>query len=239
MLDISTALPPIASVAGNFIDAYTSAQANASNAANVDKQIAFQKQQGETQYQRAVEDMKKAGLNPALAYQQGGNQAMQGAAATVQPITQNTGTKLATALDTYNSFATAAAQRDLLHSQASATDADRILKLKQGAVLEADATLGQNPDYISEYGKTRFSKLLAERFTAEKTPERYKADIANIGAGTAQSQAAAAEARARTTIDEGMFQNKYFREHLAPYINSTAKTLGIFRNVQNLTYGQP
>lgn len=44
---------------------------------------AFSAQQSNTQYQRAMGDMRAAGLNPMLAYMQGGNTAMQGASGTM------------------------------------------------------------------------------------------------------------------------------------------------------------
>jgi len=49
--------------------------ANAANAASAEqaaKQMDFQERMRSTQYQTAVEDMKKSGLNPMLAYTQGG-----------------------------------------------------------------------------------------------------------------------------------------------------------------------
>lgn len=49
------------------------------SSAQAARQMAFQDQQSRTQYQRAVADMKKAGLNPMLAAKLGGNAAMSGA----------------------------------------------------------------------------------------------------------------------------------------------------------------
>lgn len=60
-------------------------QANAFNAAQTDKQMQFQKDMRATQYQTAVEDLKAAGLNPMLAYSQGGSGTPAGAAASSSP----------------------------------------------------------------------------------------------------------------------------------------------------------
>lgn len=64
---------------------YAGAQAaNEMNYKIARKQMQFQERMSNTAYQRSMEDMKKAGLNPILAYGQGGASSPGGASATMQ-----------------------------------------------------------------------------------------------------------------------------------------------------------
>lgn len=71
-------VPGVGSVIGGLIGAEGQRDANATNIQLGREQMAFQREMRETSYQAAVKDMKAAGLNPMLAYSQGGASAPVG-----------------------------------------------------------------------------------------------------------------------------------------------------------------
>lgn len=66
-----------ASLNRNF-QAQSAREAMEFSAAEAEKNRLFQSEQANTQWQRAVKDLKAAGLNPILAYSKGGNSAASG-----------------------------------------------------------------------------------------------------------------------------------------------------------------
>lgn len=85
-----------ASLLGAGATAYGAAAANKARAKEAQKNRDFQKRMSNTSYRRAMRDMKKAGLNPILAYQRGGASTPGGSMA----LQENIGAGIPGAIDT-------------------------------------------------------------------------------------------------------------------------------------------
>lgn len=93
---------------------------NAANFAEAQNNRNFQERMSNSAYQRAVEDMRKAGLNPALAYNNGGASTPSGAQATAQsPQRGQIGAGL------FNTAKTVASEGAALQNTSSQTDLNK------------------------------------------------------------------------------------------------------------------
>lgn len=118
----TAAIPVIGEIGAALIGGHGQAQANAANAAEAQRNRDFQERMRSTQYQTAVEDMQKAGLNPALAYSQGGAGNLSGATATHQNTAANASASAASAIQAFQSMRKTAAEIRNIEAQTAKTD---------------------------------------------------------------------------------------------------------------------
>lgn len=77
-------IPAVASVVGGWLSKKGQEDSNEANAQLAQNQMQFQADMSNTSYQRVIGDMEAAGLNPMLAYSQGGASTPGGASAVMQ-----------------------------------------------------------------------------------------------------------------------------------------------------------
>jgi len=111
---------------------------NEANADQARQQMAFQERMRATQYQTAVADLKAAGLNPMLAYSQGGAGTPQGATAQMGNPLGEAGNSAREAAMAVANFKQLQAQNVLTKEQADATGASAQQSRSTTANIDAD-----------------------------------------------------------------------------------------------------
>lgn len=122
------------------ISAYGQYQANKTNIDIANRQMDFQERMSSSAYQRAMQDMKKAGLNPLLAYQRGGASTPAGAGTKVEDVL---GKAVSSALE----YKRLKADLDQIRSQTEMNKALTAMYSNEARIKQPEA------DLSSDFGK--------------------------------------------------------------------------------------
>lgn len=184
MFGITDLIGPVLSIFGG--ERQNSAQQDSANA-----QMAFQAQQSSTAYQRAVKDMQAAGLNPMLAYSQGGAQSGSGAQAqmqdTISPAVQTAFQRQRLNQELANMRATQEQSESTTRvndAQAKNIHADTVNKVLQGPQIQSltqqQISSSSNLEATTKRIEVEMEKMRNEIQNIPKVGKQIDATVSNL-----------------------------------------------------------
>lgn len=212
---------------------------------------AWQSEMRSTAYQATVEDMKKAGLNPMLAYQQGPTQAPGTSVPTMGNKMQAAVSSSAAAANIANTIANTRkteADTDLSRATAAKTVAET------GVATNSAANIAQNTLNLQEAAKqiqqnVQLQKEQTQSEVVKRTLNRSQADLNDVIRLVEEKKISLVEAQTRLSkitgdlsqleipraANKAAVQDSWWMRNVSPYLGDIDKATNSANKILNIT----